>query len=348
MDFPLKPRRTTFPSAVGSYQDMESLLGGRRPPTILVVDDYPQSAELLRELLESRGYRIVTVLHAADAETEIRRDPPDLILLDVIMPGKSGYQLCRELKEDPATRLIPIVMITGLSDRQDRLKGIQAGADDFLSKPISPEELFARVNSLLKLKEFTDELETAESVICTLGLSVESRDPYTEGHCERLARDASDMGRHLGLDEESIVALRRGGYLHDLGKIAVPDEILKKGSNLTAAEWQIMKKHPVTGETICRPLKSLRLVLPIIRHHHEHSDGSGYPDGLSHGQIPLLPRILQVVDVYDALRTARPYKPALSHEQAAVTMREESRSGLWDAELVAEFFRMIEKRRQVA
>jgi putative two-component system response regulator len=327
---------------------MGDVLSSRRKPSILVVDDYPQSAELLRELLGGRGYRIVAVQHAADAEAEIRRDPPDLILLDVIMPGKSGYELCRELKEDSATRLIPIVMITGLSDRQDRLKGIEAGADDFLSKPISPEELFARVRSLLKLKEFTDELETAESVICTLGLSVESRDPYTEGHCERLARDASEMGRHLNLDEESIVALRRGGYLHDLGKIAVPDEILKKGSNLTPAEWEIMKQHPATGETICRPLKSLRLVLPIIRNHHEHSDGSGYPDGLRQGEIPLLPRILQVADVYDALRTARPYKPALIHEQAAVTMRDEARCGLWDQELVAEFFRMLEKRRQVA
>jgi len=327
---------------------MGDLLGGRRRPTILVVDDYPQNAALLRELLESRGYRIVTVAHAADAEAEILRDPPDLILLDVVMPGKSGYQLCKELKDDPATRLIPIVMITGLTDRQDRLTGIQAGADDFLSKPIFPEELFARVSSLLKLKEFTDELETAESVICTLGLSVESRDPYIEGHCERLARDASDMGCHLGLDDDCVVALRRGGYLHDLGKIAVPDEILNKGGNLTPGEWQIMKKHPVTGETICRPLKSLRLVLPIIRHHHEHSNGSGYPDGLREDEIPLLPRILQVVDVYDALRTARPYKPALSHEQAAITMREEARAGLWDQELVAEFFRMLEKRRQVA
>jgi putative two-component system response regulator len=150
------------------------------------------------------------------------------------------------------------------------------------------------------------------------------------------------------VDEESIVALGRGGYLHDLGKIAVPDEILKKGSDLTPAEWEIMKRHPVTGETICRPLKSLRLVLPIIRHHHEHSDGSGYPDGLRAGEIPLLPRILQVVDIYDALRTARPYKPALGHEQAAVTMRAEARSGLWDEELVSEFFAMLDKRRQVA
>ena len=348
MNFRTGQRLTTLSSKPNSYQSMGDLLISRRKPSILVVDDHPENAMELSELLSTRGYRSVSAQDAAAAEIEIRRAPPDLILLDVIMPGKTGYELCRQLKGDPLTRLIPIVMITGLSAREDRLQGIEAGADDFLSKPINPEELFARVSSLLKLKEFTDELETAESVICTLGLSVESRDPYTEGHCERLARYASEMGRHLNLDQDSIVALRRGGYLHDLGKIAVPDEILKKGSNLTPAEWEIMKKHPVTGETICRPLKSLRLVLPIIRSHHEHSDGSGYPDGLRGDEIPLLPRILQVVDVYDALRTARPYKPALSHEQAVVTMREESRSRLWDQELVAEFFRMLDKRSQVA
>jgi putative two-component system response regulator len=328
--------------------DMRDLLGARRKQSILVVDDSIVNAALLKELLVSRGYPTIAVQNAAAAEAEIRREAPDLILLDVVMPGKSGYELCRELKADSKTRLIPIVMITGLSDREDRLQGIEAGADDFLTKPISPEELFARVNSLLKLKEFTDELETADSVLCTLGLSVEARDPYTEGHCERLSRDAVDLGRFLGLDEESIVALRRGGYLHDLGKIAVPDEILKKGSDLTPAEWEIMKQHPVTGEKICRPLRSLRLVLPIIRHHHEHSDGSGYPDGLRAGEIPLLPRILQVVDIYDALRTARPYKPALGHEQAALTMRAEARSGLWDQELVSDFFKMLDQRRQVA
>ncbi len=327
---------------------MGDLLAGRRKQSILVVEDNVVNAALLKELLSSRGYPTVAVHNAAEAEAEIRREAPDLILLDVIMPGKSGYELCRELKEDSRTRLIPIVMITGLSAQEDRVKGIQAGADDFLTKPISSEELFARVNSLLKLKEFTDELETADSVLCTLGLSVEARDPYTEGHCERLSRYAEDLGRFLGLEGESIVALGRGGYLHDLGKIAVPDEILKKGSDLTPAEWEIMKRHPATGEAICRPLKSLRLVLPIIRHHHEHSDGSGYPDGLREGEIPLLPRILQVVDIYDALRTARPYKPALGHEQAVATMRAEAQDGLWDRELVAEFFSMLDKRRQVA
>jgi cyclic di-GMP phosphodiesterase len=327
---------------------MGDSLPGRRKRSILVVDDNLVNAALLKELLASHGYATFAVQSAAAAEAEIHREPPDLILLDVVMPGKSGYELCRELKADSRTRLIPIVMITGLTAREDWIKGMEAGADDFLTRPISPEELFVRVNSLLKLKEFTDELETVDSVLCTLGLSVESRDPYTEGHCERLARNASDLGRFLGVEEESVVALRRGGYLHDLGKIAVPDEILKKGSDLTPAEWEIMKQHPLTGESICRPLKSLHLVLPIIRHHHEHSDGSGYPDGLRDDEIPLLPRILQVVDIYDALRTARPYKPSLGHDQAAVTMRAEAKKGLWDRELVAEFFGMLDKRRQVA
>lgn len=346
MDFPAKPRTVPWSR---SLSDQDARPGAGRPaPRILVVDDNPATMLLMRELLSTRGYDVIAVCDAAQAEAEVRRHPPDVVLSDVVMPGKSGYELCRELKADPATRLIPFVLITGLSDRQDRVHGIEAGADDFLNKPIFAEELFARVKSLLKLKEFTDELETVESVLCTLGRSVESRDPYTEGHCERLAESASNLGRHLGLGEESVVALRRGGYLHDLGKIAVPDEILKKGSDLTPAEWKIIRQHPITGENICKPLKSLRLVLPIIRHHHEHADGSGYPDGLRKPDIPLLPRVLQVVDVYDALRTARSYKPALSHAKSAITMREEARAGLWDEELVREFFSMLEKQPKVA
>jgi putative two-component system response regulator len=311
-----------------------------------VVDDNEDNAYLMKELLCSRGYEVSTANNADEAELKMSAVPPDLILLDVIMPGKSGYQLCREIKEDPVTRLVPVVMITGLSEREDKVRGIEAGADDFLNKPIFPEELFARVKSLLKLKEFTDELESAEAVLCTLGRSVEARDPYTEGHCERLARYASHLGEHLGLQDDALLALRRGGYLHDLGKIQIPDDVLKKHGNLNAEEWQIMRQHPEIGEEICKPLRSLKLVLPIIRHHHEHWNGTGYPDGLSGEEIPLLARILQVVDVYDALRTARPYKPALTHDDAASVMEEEAKQGCWDLNLVREFFAMLERKQR--
>jgi putative two-component system response regulator len=191
-------------------------------------------------------------------------------------------------------------------------------------------------------------LENVEAVLFTLALSVEARDPYTEGHCDRLSQYSADLGRHLGLPEDDIVALRRGGVLHDLGKIVIPDAVLKKGSNLTPEEWRIMRNHPLTGEAICKPLRSLRKVLPIIRSHHEHWDGSGYPDGLKGDEIPLLARITQVADVYDALRTTRPYKPALTHPEAYRTMLAEADRGLWDKRLVHEFFAMLKEQRKAA
>ncbi len=319
-----------------------------RSQRILVVDDHLDNTLLMRELLSRQGYEVLTAGNASDAEEIMRNMTPDLVLLDVIMPGKSGYELCRELKSSPETRLIPIVMITGLSDMEDKIRGIEAGADDFLNKPIFPVELFARVASLLRVKEYTDELETADNVLCTLGRSVESRDPYTEGHCERLAEYASELGRFMGLGEEEQVALRRGGFLHDLGKIAIPDEVLKKQGLLSADEWRLMHQHPLIGENICKPLRSLRMVLPIIRHHHEHWNGSGYPDHLAGEAIPLLARILQVVDVYDALRTERPYKPAHAHKQALETMRSEAEGGLWDGTIVAEFVSMLALREHAA
>jgi putative two-component system response regulator len=319
-----------------------------RSQRILVVDDHLDNTILMRELLTRQGYDVLTACNAVDAEAIMNHTTPDLVLLDVIMPGKSGYDLCREWKNSPETRLIPVVMITGLSDLEDKIRGIEAGADDFLNKPIFPIELFARVASLLRVKDYTDELETADNVLCTLGRSVESRDPYTEGHCERLAEYASALGQHLGMGEEEQRALRRGGFLHDLGKIAISDEVLKKQGLLSPDEWRMMHQHPVIGENICKPLRSLRMVLPIIRHHHEHWNGTGYPDHLVGEAIPLLARILQVVDVYDALRTERPYKAAHTHQQAQETMRSEAESGLWDGSIVGEFFSMLALREHAA
>jgi putative two-component system response regulator len=320
----------------------------RRTQRILVVDDHPDNTMLMRELLSRQGYEVLIADNAVDAEEIMRNTTPDLVLLDVIMPGKSGYELCREWKDSSETRLIPVVMITGLSDREDKIRGIEAGADDFLNKPIFPVELFARVASLLRVKDYTDELENADTVLCTLGRSVESRDPYTEGHCERLAEYASSLGRFMGLGDEEQLALRRGGFLHDLGKIAISDEILKKHGLLSPEEWHLMHQHPLIGENICKPLRSLRMVLPIIRHHHEHWNGTGYPDHLVGESIPLLARILQVVDVYDALRTERPYKPSQTHEQAIETMNLEAEGGLWDGAIVGEFFSMLELRENAA
>ena len=333
---------------MSEVSSMSEVANRRRAQRILIVDDNNDNIILTKELLSSRGYEVISAGSAELAQHAIATQQPDLLLLDVVLPGKSGYELCRELKDDPFTRLIPVVMITGLTDREDKIRGIEAGADDFLNKPIFPEELFARVNSLLKLKEFTDELENVEAVLFSLALSVEARDPYTEGHCERLSRYSADLGRHLQLDEESITALKRGGILHDLGKIRIPDEILKKGSDLTPKEWEIMKQHPIIGESICKPLKSLRRVLPIIRNHHEHWNGSGYPDGLRAHDIPMLARVLQVVDVYDALRTERPYKRSMSHDDAERTMHNEAEAGFWDKELVREFFSMLAAQRRAA
>ena len=309
-----------------------------RSQRILVVDDHLDNTLLMRELLTRQGYEGSVAENAAVAEEIMRQTPPDLVLLDVIMPGKSGYELCREWKDAPETRLIPVVMITGLSDLEDKIRGIEAGADDFLNKPIFPVELFARVASLLRVKDYTDELENADTVLCTLGRSVESRDPYTEGHCERLAR-LRQRARTLhgpGRRRSTGAAPRRLSARPGQDRHRRRDSE-KAGTALRPTNGASCGMHPVIGENICKPLRSLRLVLPIIRHHHEHWNGTGYPDRLAGEAIPLLARILQVVDVYDALRTERPYKPAHSHQSARETMRAEAAAACGTARSSASF-----------
>jgi putative two-component system response regulator len=265
----------------------------------------------------------------------------DLVLLDVVMPGRTGFSACQQIKSNVKTRLIPTVLVTGLTDTDDRIHGIMCGADDFLNKPVNKHELLARIHSLLRLKSFTDELENAETVLFSLATSIEAKDPYTEGHCERLSEYSVALAERLSLSDELRVALRRGGMVHDVGKVVVPEHILLKPGPLTDEEWKIMKQHPVVGEKICRPLKSFRLVIPIIRHHHEKLDGSGYPDGLKGEQIPITARVLQIVDIYDALTTDRPYRKALPPEDAIAMIRKEVKRGWWDGSLVDELEGLI-------
>ena len=309
--------------------------------TILVVDDQEPNRELLDELLTAQGFKVITVPDGASAFLELTRAEVDLVLMDVMMPNLSGFEICDKIKSDPETCLIPVVLITSLSEKEDRIEGIKAGADDFLTRPVDRTELLARVRSLLRLKQRTDELERAEAVLFTLARSIEGKDPYTHGHCERLSEGSTRLGAHLGLAEDEVTALRRAGVVHDIGKVAVPDAILLKPGKLTEDEWKLMREHSVVGERICAPLKSFRLVLPIIRHHHEKLDGSGYPDGLRGDAIPMTARILQIVDVYDALTTARPYKRAFSGADAFQTMREEVDKGWWDRHIFDQFEQLI-------
>ena len=311
---------------------MAELIGAKS--TILIADDEEANRDLLLGILAGAGYEVICASDGDAALRAIEKGSVDLAVMDVLMPGRTGFSACLTLKSQPETRLLPVVLVTGLSSADDRIQGIMCGADDFLCKPIRKHELLARVSSLLRLKQFTDELENAETVLCTLALSIEAKDRYTEGHCERISKYSVAMAKGMGLSEELRVALRRGGILHDIGKIAVPERVLQKPGPLTDEEWKIMKQHPVIGERICAPLKSFRLVLPIIRHHHEKLDGSGYPDRLEGDQIPLTARILQTVDIYDALTTDRPYRNALRPEQAIDKMREEVKRGWWDAALV--------------
>ncbi len=306
-------------------------------PCILVVDDDLLFRRMLADQLADAGYVVRTAEDGEEALAKVAAESPDLILLDILMPKVDGFEVCRRLKSDEQTILIPVVMLSALTETEDRIHGIEVGADDFLSKPFNPQELMTRVRSLLRLKRYTDELENAETVLLSLAISVEAKDPYTNQHCDRLARASVALGKAVGLPSSQLKALHHGGFLHDLGKITTPEAVLLKPGPLVPDERAVIREHPIVGERICAPLKSLRPVLPIIRHHHERWDGSGYPDGLAGEAIPLVARIVQTVDIYDALTSARPYRPAYSREQASAILREETARGWRDPRLVEAF-----------
>jgi putative two-component system response regulator len=311
-----------------------------RPPAILVVDDEEQNRKLLSRLLFLCGYEVTAVADGEAALAHLERSRPDLILLDVQMPGIDGFEVCQRIKQNPNTRLTPVVLVTALQGRAHKIKGIEVGADDFLTKPFDREELIARAGSLVRLKRHTDELESAESVILSLARTIEARDPYTQGHCERLAGYATALGTRLRLHDDDIAALQRGGVLHDVGKIGIADMILLKPAALTVGEYDVMKQHPIIGERLCGDLRSLDDVRPIIRHHHERRDGSGYPDGLSGDAIPLLAQIIAVVDTYDAITTTRPYRAARPPESACAELLAGVKQNHFRPDLVEAFVEM--------
>jgi putative two-component system response regulator len=314
------------------------------PDRVLVVEDDPQIARLLMRLLTSNGFVVDVVNDGSAALDAIALRQPTVILLDWMLPGKTGVEVCQILKREPATRLIPIVLITGLNARTHRLEGINAGADDFLTKPFDSEELLARVRSLARLKRYTDELDSAESVITSLALTVEARDEYTDGHCQRLAKQGVALGQLVGAGKDELAALVRGGFLHDVGKIGIPDSILLKHGTLTGAEYGVMKQHTTIGEKLCGSLRSLAAVRPIVRHHHERLDGSGYPDGLQGDEIPFLAQIIGVVDAFDAMTTSRPYRAAMPLDRACDELRESARRGKFNRELVEVYLGLVDDR----
>lgn len=308
-----------------------------RRTRILVADDTDSIRALFQKLLSADGHEVITVEDGLQALSAVHRYRPDVVLLDVGMPGIDGIEVCRRLKSDPASRLTPVVLVTGLSDLSDRIKGIEAGADDFLSKPVHPHELRARVVSLSRMKQLTDALDSAESAFLALALTIEARDPTTSGHCERLARQAVTLGETLGLTAADLNALHRGAYLHDIGKVGVPDSVLLKPGPLTRDEFDLMKRHTEIGDRLCEPLQSLRTVRPIIRSHHERLDGSGYPAGLRGDEVPVLAQIVGIVDVYDALTSLRPYRGPLSPDVAVEHLRREMDEGKFDRRYVEAF-----------
>jgi len=300
---------------------------------VLVVDDGPANRQLVQAYLAGLDCDVRLAEDGASALEQIKKEPPDLVLLDVQMPGMDGYEVCRRIKAGPRGRLLPVVMITALNQTDDRVRALESGADDFMAKPVERVELVARVRSALRLKALYNTLDSAEQVIFSLAAAVEAKDALTEKHTQRVAESARHLGARLGLPEVALDALYRGGMIHDIGKIGIPDAILLKPGPLNADETAVMRSHVLIGENIVRPLRSASTLLPIIRHHHERFDGRGYPDGLHAREIPRLARIVSVCDAFDALSNDRPYRPRLPVDQA-VALLVDGAGHQWDPEVV--------------
>ena len=310
-------------------------------PLILVVDDVKANRDLLEGQLEGLGYDVSQAKDGLEALASIDQTEPDLVLLDIDMPGVDGLSVCRRIKADPLRRLVPVVLITALSDRNTHLLGIEAGADDFLTKPVDREGLLLRARVLLRERLLNKRLDATKSVLLAFARTVEARDRYTIHHAERVGLYSREIGVAAGMAAAELDVLYTGGVLHDLGKIGTPDAILQKPGPLTDEEFEVMRRHPVEGERICLPLRSTTQFLPIIRHHHERMDGRGYPDHLVAGEIPLGARIAAIADAWDAMVSDRPYRAGLGRDEAIRRMRAGTGTQ-WDAGFVHHLLELLD------
>ncbi len=310
---------------------------------ILIVDDNKVNIELLRAQLKPFNYKIETALDGEEALANVGKNPPDLVLLDLMMPKISGYEVCRAIKQNKLTQFIPVIVITALQELDDKLKAIELGADDFLVKPFNKLELITRIKSLLRMKALHDDLDTSESILFSLAEALEAKDIYTRGHSDRVAKLSVAIAREMDFSQEDIDIIYKGGLLHDIGKIGVREDILLKPGRLTDEEMAHVKSHAIRGYDICKPLKSIADALPCIRCHHERYDGAGYPDGLKGEKIPLNGQILAIADTFDAMTTDRPYRKALANETAIKIFEDEINSGQWNPNIVKVFLKIVKK-----
>ena len=319
-----------------------SRLREERRPSVLVVDDVQPNLELMEAVFQKAGLQVHSALGAEAALDVYTNHPIDIAVLDVMMPGINGFELCRRLKTFSEKEFIPVVLVTALNDKRNRLTGLEAGADDFISKPFDTQELLTKIRSLLKQKELHAQLDHSENIIFSLVITLEARDHYTKGHSTRVGDLANEFGAFLGFPGKDLVVLKKAGILHDIGKMGLSEAILKKPAALTPEEAEEIRRHPTLGEEICRPLKSMKDILPGIRHHHERWDGSGFPDNLAGDAIPLMARILAILDTFDAMVSIRPYRGRRSIEEALLVIEKERFSGQWDPELTGVFIRMMQ------
>jgi len=331
------------------------------PSNILIVDDDSRGRETLEAVLTGLGHNLHFCDNGLDALKQASILQPDLILLDVMMPGIDGFEVCRRLRADSLLADVPVVMTTALDDKASRLEGIEAGADDFISKPIDRMEIRARVNTIIRLNRYRKlmkqqadllqahgELQDAyEATLKGWVRALDFRDNETGDHSRRVTLLTVELARLMGINEDELVHVRRSALLHDIGKIAVPDSILHKTGPLTEAEWDIMRKHPQIAIEMLEPIEYLRPALAIPLNHHERWDGTGYPHGIKGEEIPLAARIFAVVDVWDALSSDRPYRKAWPYEKIMEHMRQQSGTH-FDPKVVELFLKMMVGTSQAA